>query len=600
MTGIKRIILPLLCITFCFIFSFTSHAQQPFLSYRGNFGEMIYGLGYIHDAAFSPEGNYLAASGSHGVFIWDLHSDLQHPIHFHPFFYLQETSTSLRYRFISPNGVKFVDEITFQTQWSGEWFTRDIRDGIPFDPLIPFEPVPSLSIDLDVSSGFSTKFKDVGITYSHDGNLYLNLQANSLTLHDAATGALIFDFNNAHIADAEFNSDDNRIITADRSKTITIWDTAAFKPVNSFAADSGAVDTGYDTIRISPADPIFVVYSAGGVSNIVELWNYETGTLQSSLPGYTNGRIMSISPNGGQAYRSFQDINQLISIPSGEVLHNFPKSTIPIPDGEPGPYTYSPRVTAYSANGTLVAAVWEYSETVRINIWESESGKLLSSVIIDADDSIYPEYKLQFSQDQTKLALVQNKRIDVVDIQSGALLQHAAFSPEQEISKILLTTDLTRLVYISRNGFPLHVVDMALDEVIQEIFLEDGRRGELLAVTPNDQAIVSSHRNIYVIDLNQGEIVSAVVEISVILHNEEVIFSEDGQYLLTVGGRAPDLFTFPSFQHIDRITNPSISSYRSAALIADEEKILFGNSDGTVVEVNIPFLSHVPSWTLYQ
>ena len=48
-----------------------SASAQVSLPLRGESGEMIFGLGTLEAAVYSPDGKYIATGGSLGAFLWD-------------------------------------------------------------------------------------------------------------------------------------------------------------------------------------------------------------------------------------------------------------------------------------------------------------------------------------------------------------------------------------------------------------------------------------------------------------------------------------------------------------------------------------------------
>ncbi|GAB4449214.1 MAG: hypothetical protein OHK0041_10260 [Anaerolineales bacterium] len=218
----------------------------------------IWGMGDLNDLSASPEGKYLAAGTSRGVFLFD-----------------PETLDFVR--FIDANSQ--VSAIAFSAD--GKWIAVGDRDG-----LIRLWNTDSWQMEGKNFSGHRDAVLDLAFSpdgsrlasVGADGNLFQWMPASPDTLPPAPlkiTG----------VSSVAYSSDGSRIVTGDNLFKVNVWDAAAYTPLQSITLSSKVMDIaaieGASLVAAAGSDRRIVLADIEGKSGLQTI-----GTLQYPLAGF--------------------------------------------------------------------------------------------------------------------------------------------------------------------------------------------------------------------------------------------------------------------------------------------------------------------------
>ncbi|MBZ0256667.1 WD40 repeat domain-containing protein [bacterium] len=555
-----------------------SYAQDALVSYRGTFGETIIGLGTLNDIDFSPDGKHFTTAGSQGVFVWDLDA-LEQPVLQFPLFrfirdaggvYVIQSDTSL---------VQYIEGgDAIEAYWENAWHTRALSEGLPFttEPYSKAMREADAGIKRDLPS-----LRNLGRVDSPIGGVYAMVESSGISLNSASDGSLIYALGGGIFDDAQFTVDGSQIVASDLNANLTFWSVESGEVVMQKSLFPGNEETRFYT-KMVPGRPWAAVFDSNDVISFI---NYETNETIATINAFSNGNVMALSPDGRWAFRINGDDDELISLETLEVIHRL---TI---DG------YAPACAAFSLDSQLFAVAVLNGDVMQVKVWQVESGEMLLASDFEAGRT-GNDY-LQISRDKTRLLYSQLDHSFVVELASGDVINtinHDDFT-STGVTNVTADVDLNRMAAGRNSSF--FSVDLNTGDPLCISTLDDyGYEGRSIAFAPNGFLVTSDHRNGYVVDVQTCD---TIAQFRNRLGLDLSSFTRDSRWMVSAYQTilVYDLEAAPPIDIANELLSPAFRNMQSIAL-TDEDIVVVGNDDGTVVMLDLNTQSQAHDWGVYQ
>jgi len=387
---------------------------------------------FFHDAEFSPDGKYVVtASGKQSATIWNATTGK-------PLMNLSGHVQGFEEVQFSPDGKNIIT--TYGKAGDVFW---DRSSGLP---LMGKEKVNHASNK---------------ILFTKDGRLYVSAEEENTKIRNSSSHDSLTVLSNEKgpiwgiPLSMDFSPDGKRLVISEYDSTAIVFDVASGKSLFSLSGHTGTV---YNAL-FSPDGNKIITYSN---DNLVKVWNAKTGLLQFDIPDSQYARSALFSPDGKKVLVGELDTARIYDAETGKYL------MVLAEEKEEDQYNVL-EFALFSPDGKKVAIVRNVSLKGIATIWDTETGKLLST--LSHTSSIR---SLKFSSD-SKIILTASwdYTAKVWNAETGSLLanlnahsnmvNNANFSPDNK-TIITCSSDNTAKVWNTVDGkliYTFFVVDSA-------------------------------------------------------------------------------------------------------------------------------------------
>ena len=498
----------------------------------------------IFGLAFSQDGNILAAAPNDGTIrLWDIESGEMIQV-------LSGTSTVPRSMSFTPDNEYLVTGSRRQAGIGGEGLIQiwDVSNGINVHYFLGGKNVQALELNSEgniIASGHI------------DGEIYIwdmdrKQEIMSLSGHTDS------------ITNLAFSSDGNKIASASKDRTVRTWDLATGTQdgiINDFAGQrvtAQSISPNFNSMAISWQKNIYGdSYQEGGFVDIVDLFS---GVHYSVIPNYPSWlNEISFSPDERTLALSLHNIVKVWDLVNKRELHSLEGHVDQIDSLE------------FSPDGKVLAS---REQDNIIHLWDTATGEEL----IQLEGDVEGGYNLAFSPDGGIVASgSKNGAIHLWNVITGEQ-QNTLIGHNTGIDGLVISGDGKRLISSSYDE-TVRMWDLDKGEEIivlsgyqggyfsgdndliispQNKYFAFGREdgsilvGELttgnehvilnsqqdrltnLAFSPDEKILASSSIDgtISIWDMNDGSLLKILTGL-ILLNNNRVYFSKDGNYLIT-------------------------------------------------------------------
>ncbi len=292
--------------------------------------ELIFGLGTLTSAKYSPNGNYIATGGGQGAFLWDA-----------------DTGELIR-RFIGHSGE--VTSLVFSPN------SNSLLTGSK-DSTAKLWNVSTGAL-LYTFSGHTDSVLSVAI--SSDGSRVLTgSDDHTAKLWEASSGQFIRTFTNhsSSVYSVAFSPNGGQIVTGSKDKSAKIWNVNTGQVIRTLSAHNGSV-------RAVAFSPDGTQILTGSTDTTAILWNAESGV---QVHTFRSGAVESVafSPDGIQLLIGSSGSAKLWNVETGSAVRTFIDNTR--------------RVFAvdFSPTGNVVLTG---SDDNRVRLWNKDDGTQILTI----------------------------------------------------------------------------------------------------------------------------------------------------------------------------------------------------------------------------
>ncbi len=444
--NIIKYLIVILFSNLCFLSSTFSQSQR-FLP------EKIVGIGNIHSAVFSPDGNNILTANDSGAHVWEI------------------ATGEIRRSFIALDVLDLVSTACYSPD--GKHILTGHRDG------------KVRLWDAKTSEGLRTVNHTnkphciSALSYSPDGSMFLSSDGGELIIWraDSAEKIRTFTFNKTtpdtfddYPLSPSFSPDGETIMVGFHDGTFSIWDVDSGERLKSF--DSQGSRFGANGLAISPDGS---QYLTGNWDNIAILWDAQRDEKLRTFRMNGSVHAVAFSPDGktcligtqnsltlfdietGRPIYTSQDENRVNSVSFNSPGNRFlsaSDSNVFIYDSISNEIVqtlysgfYSSPIISSNGNQFMTQTGWGFSDhnDVLLYLWDMEQGEIIYSWNFGDKEWIS---KVLITKDGKIAAIAVNKRVHILDLSTGAILTTISVPellqlPENEYIGLIWPVDIS-------------------------------------------------------------------------------------------------------------------------------------------------------------